>query len=64
MACERVKEFLSRSGRQFIVRDVDEDPSAYEELIRRGFRTVPVTLIGERTVKGFDPIALRAALDA
>lgn len=61
-----MKEFLSRAGRSFTVRDVDEDDSAYRELIALGFRSVPVTVIGpERiTVKGFDPQALNAALEA
>jgi glutaredoxin len=45
------------------VRDVDEDPSAYDELIARGFRTVPLTIIGGEAIGGFDPQALRAAIE-
>ena len=48
----------------FIVRDVDEDDGAYDELMARGWRTVPVTFIGDRAVKGFDPVALREALQS
>jgi adenosylhomocysteine nucleosidase len=59
-----VKEFLSRAGREYIVRNVDDDPTAYEELIRRGFRTIPVTIVGDRAVRGFAPAELKAALDA
>jgi len=44
--------------------NVDEDDRAYDELIARGFRTVPVTVIGDRIVKGFDEAALREAIDA
>ena len=58
-----VKEFLSRAGHSFEVRLVDEDEAAYDELIALGYRTVPVTVIGDRVVTGFDPRALRAALD-
>ena len=47
-----------------MVRDVDEDDGAYEELVGRGWRSVPVTFIGERAIKGFDPVALRDALQA
>lgn len=43
---------------------MDDDPSAYDELLARGWRTVPVTVIGDRVVKGFDPDSLRAAVDA
>jgi glutaredoxin len=59
-----VKEFLSRRGVTFTVRLVDEDDAAYDELLALGYRAVPVTVIGERAVKGFDPTALTAALEA
>jgi glutaredoxin len=57
-----VKEFLSRAGVPFTAANVDEDDRAYDELIARGFRTVPVTIIGDRAVKGYDVDALTAAL--
>jgi len=53
---------LSRAGAPFTARNVDEDEHAYDELIARGFRTIPVTLIGDRAIKGFDPDALTRAL--
>jgi glutaredoxin len=59
-----VKEFLSRIGRVFTVKDVDEDFDAYSELVARGFRTVPVTFVNGRAIKGFDEAALREALAA
>ena len=58
-----MKEFLSRAGAAFTALNVDEDDRAYDALIARGFRSVPVTVIGERTVKGYDPAALQRALD-
>ncbi len=64
MSCEQVKEFLSLAGATFTVMNVDEDDRAYDALIARGFRSVPVTVVGDRAVRGFDPIALRQALDA
>ena len=57
-----MKEFLSRERVSFTVRNIDEDDQAYDELIARGFRTVPLTIIGERAVKGYDPIALKSAI--
>ncbi len=57
-----MKEFLSRAGHAFTVKQVDDDFDAYSELIGRGFRTVPVTFIGTRAVKGYDEAALREAL--
>ena len=57
-----MKELLSREGVEFTARNVDEDNGAYDELIARGFRTVPVTIIGERVIRGFDPDALVSAV--
>ncbi len=61
MACERVKGFLSQAGLPFTVRDVDDDPGAYDALVAAGFRTVPVTFVGNTAVKGFDRAALHDA---
>jgi glutaredoxin-like protein NrdH len=57
-----VKEFLSREGVVFEAKNVDEDEQAYAELIQKGYRTIPVTFVGDEAVKGFDPAALTAAL--
>jgi glutaredoxin len=57
-----VKEFLSRKGVQFTVRVVDEDDAAYDDLLKLGYRSVPVTVIGTTIVKGFDPASLANAL--
>ena len=46
----------------FTAYNVDEDERAYDELLARGWRTVPVTIIGERTLKGFNPVELAAAI--
>jgi glutaredoxin len=59
-----VKEFLSREGEPFEAHNVDEDDSAYDALLARGFRTVPLTIIGDRAIAGFNPAELKAALAA
>jgi adenosylhomocysteine nucleosidase len=59
-----VEEFLSRAGAAFTVRNIEEDDRAYDELIAYGFRVVPLTIIGDRTIKGYDPAALTEALKA
>ena len=59
-----MKEFLSRAGHTFRVRVVDEDEKAYDDLIALGYRAVPVTVIGEQVVQGYDPAALTKALAA
>jgi len=59
-----VKELLSREGVPFTAYNVDEDEHAYDELIDRGWRTVPVTIIGERVLHGFNPVELAEAVAA
>jgi glutaredoxin len=57
-----VKELLSREGVRFTARNVDEDEGAYDELLARGLRTVPVTVIGDTVIRGYDPDAIKRAL--
>lgn len=59
-----MKEFLSQAGVPYTVRNVDEDLGAYDHLIALGFRTVPVTLVGDTAIVGFDAEALGAAISA
>ena len=61
-ACDQVKQYLSSAGVAYVSRDVDDDDGAYEELVARGWRFVPVTFIGDRAIKGFDAQALHDAL--
>jgi hypothetical protein len=55
---------LSLEGLPFTVHNVDEDDRAYDELIARGWRTIPVTVFGGQAVKGYDVPALTAAIAA
>lgn len=48
----------------FTAHNVDEDDRAYDELIARGYRTIPIAVIGDRVVMGYDEDALSAALAA
>ena len=57
-----MKEFLSQAGVPFTAHNVDEDEGAYDDLIARGWRTVPVTVIGDVAIKGFDADALAKAI--
>lgn len=57
-----MKEFLSREGVPFVTKNVDEDEQAYTELIARGLRTIPVTIVGDAVIRGYDEAALKAAI--
>jgi glutaredoxin len=59
-----VKEFLSREGHAFEIKNIEEDDAAYDELMKLGARSVPVTVIGDQVVTGFDQARLREALSA
>jgi hypothetical protein len=59
-----VKEFLSRAGAGFVEKNVEEDDAAYRELMARGFRTVPVTVFGDRVVKGFNEPELHQLIES
>ena len=59
-----VKEFLSREGHPFETKNIEEDDAAYDELMKLGARSVPVTVIGGTVVTGFDQVRLREALTA
>lgn len=56
-----MKAWLSLAGVSFTVRDVDEDPAAYDELIAMGVRRIPLTRVGQTGIIGFDPDALAQA---
>jgi len=59
-----VKEFLSREGHAFEAKNVEEDDNAYDELLALGARSVPVTVVDDQVITGFDKTKLRAALAA
>ena len=66
-----MKEFLSREGHTFDVKNIEEDDAAYDELMKLGARSVPVTVIAgadaaqdDQVVTGFDQNRLREALSA
>ena len=59
-----MKEFLSREGHSYHVKNIEEDDSAYDELVALGARAVPTIVIGTQVITGFDQARLRAALAA
>lgn len=59
-----MKEFLSRAGVTFTVRNIDQDPGAFDELARLGVMSIPFTLIGDHAVRGYDEKKLKEALAA
>ena len=57
-----MKEFLSTNDIEFEGRDIDTDPEALEEVRQLGYAVAPVTVIGDRVLRGFQPRELSQAL--
>ncbi len=57
--CRRVKQYLQTKGYRFREVDVSRDEAAARDLVRRtGQMGVPVTLINNRPVVGFDQVQI------
>ena len=52
--CTLAKDYLSDKGVEFEERNVQEDDSARKELMEMGHMGVPVIVIGEEEIVGFD----------
>jgi glutaredoxin len=55
-------EYLSQKGVPFVEKNVARDPAAVQELMSMGLRSLPVIVIGEQRLSGFNPKAIDAAL--
>ncbi len=59
-----VKVYLSRQDIPFTERNVSLDREALKALVTMGYRTTPVTVIGEQKIVGYSPSKLESALQA
>jgi glutaredoxin 3 len=55
-------EYLSQKGVPFTEKNVSHDPSAVQELVKMKARSLPVILIGDKQLSGFNPKAIDEAL--
>ncbi len=53
--CKQLKSFLEEQKIPYEERNIDENPAYGEELSQLGYMSVPVTVIGEKQVLGFNP---------
>jgi glutaredoxin-like protein NrdH len=53
--CTFVKKVLTENGIPFDLRNIAENEVFQKEVERFGFLGVPVTVVGDRAVKGFTP---------
>ena len=59
-----VKVYLSRKGVEFADYNISTDREALKNLVGMGYRTTPVTVIGDSKVVGYSPAKLDEALAA
>ena len=55
-------EYLSHKGIPYTEKNVARDPEAVQELMSMGLRSLPVIVIGETRLSGFNPAAIDKAL--
>ncbi len=55
-------EYLSQKGVPYTEKNVAQDPEAVQELMSMGLRSLPVIVIGEEQLSGYNPAAIDAAL--
>jgi glutaredoxin len=55
VSCHHAMEYLSQKGVPFTEKDVARDPSAMQDLRRMGLRLLPVMVIGDKRLTGFNP---------
>ena len=55
-------EYLSQKGVPYTEKNVARDPEAVQELMSMGLRSLPVIVIGDERLSGFNPTAIDAAL--
>jgi glutaredoxin-like protein NrdH len=51
--CIMVKKVLTEEGIPFDTRNISENPEYQKEVEKYGYLGVPVTVVGDRSVKGF-----------
>ena len=55
-------EYLSQKGVPFTEKNVSRDQSAVQDLVKMKARSLPVIVIGDKLLHGFNPKAIDEAL--
>jgi glutaredoxin-like YruB-family protein len=60
--CHAAKEFLSQNNISFTEYDITQDAQARRELMKKGYRSVPLIIIENEEISGFDKEKLLSIL--
>ncbi len=52
--CHLAKDFLKENNIEFTDKNVSSDPVARKELMKMGFMGVPVIMVDDEVIQGFD----------
>ncbi len=61
--CVSAKEYLDEKGVEYTEKNINEDASARKELMAKGHMGVPVIIVGDEEIVGFDKAKLDQLLD-
>ena len=62
--CRKLETFLQQNKIDYTRHDVEKDPVSADEFKRLGGQGVPLTRVGKKLVRGYDPGEILAALGA
>jgi glutaredoxin 3 len=60
--CRMAKDYLRENGVQFVERDVNSDPEAQRDMARMKATGVPVIVVDDQVIMGFDKARLDSLL--
>lgn len=53
--CSMIKKYFDEKGVEYSEKNISEDAAARKELMDKGHMGVPVTVIGDQEIVGYDP---------
>ncbi|WP_400161882.1 glutaredoxin family protein [Brevibacillus sp. TJ4] len=62
--CKQLKTYLEEQNISYEERNIDLSEEARQELSKIGIMSVPLTVIGEKQILGFNPNRIKKALAA
>lgn len=60
--CFTAKDYLSEKGIDYVEKNIQTDPSARKELMQKGHMGVPVIMVDDEEMVGFDKARLEELL--
>lgn len=62
--CAKTRAFFDKHGIPYTEHDIEDSPEAARQMLALGGFGVPVVVVGDKVIRGYQPAALTAALTA